>query len=318
MVWLWIVIGLIMLGFLVLYGVFFYAFRKNKSSVIEERSAPSGKVYAPHAEKILRGIDRVLAHEHEDVYITSRDGLKLRGRYYHQADGVPLTIFMHGYRSGTLRDGNGAFLMSLRRGYNVLLVDQRAHGQSEGKVITFGIRERYDCLDWINYANERFGEETPIVLMGLSMGASTVMLAAGLDLPANVKCVLADCGFSSPKEIIQSVIKSMGLPVAFAYPVVRLSGRIFAGIDIGSADASCVEAVRRSKIPILFIHGDGDTFVPMHMSQSCYDACGTQKRLLVVKGAGHGLSHCVDKESYETAVEEFLDEVMAEGCRKAK
>lgn len=310
MVWLWILLSLIVLFWGVLYGAFFYAFRKNRSSMIEERSAPPGKTYEPHAEKILKGIDVVLSHEHEDVYITSADGLRLHAKYYHQADGAPLTIFMHGYRGGALRDGNGAFIMSWRRGYNVLMVDQRAHGQSEGKVMTFGIKERFDCLRWIQYTNERFGQKIPIVLMGISMGASTVMLASALDLPKNVKCVLADCGFSSPKEIIQSVIRSIGLPVALAYPVVRLSGRIFAGIDIEDEDASCVEAVRNSKVPILFIHGDGDDFVPCHMSQTCYEACGQQKRILLVKGAGHGLSHCVDKVSYEAAVEEFLDSAM--------
>lgn len=310
MVWLWILLSLVVLFFIVLYGVFFYAFRKNRDSMIEERSTPPGKVYEPHAEKILRGIDVVLSHEHEDVYITSRDGLKLHARYYHQADGAPLTIFMHGYRSATLRDGNGAFIMSWRRGYNVLMVDQRAHGLSEGKVITFGIKERFDCLDWIHYANERFGKENPIVLMGISMGASTVMLTAGLDLPENVRCVLADCGFSSPKEIIQSVIKSMGLPVALAYPVVRLSGRMFGGIDI--EEVSCVDAVKNSKVPILFIHGTGDDFVPCYMSQACYDACATQKKILLVEGAGHGLSHCVDSKSYTAAVEEFLDNTIGE------
>lgn len=305
MVYLWILIGLTILCFGVLYGVFFFAFRKNKDSMIAERSTPPGKAYESHKEKILHGIDVVLSHKHEDVYITSRDGLKLHAKYYHQADGAPLTIFMHGYRGGALRDGNGAFIMSWRRGYNVLMVDQRAHGLSEGKVMTFGIKERFDCLDWVTYANERFGVEIPIVLMGISMGASTVMLAAELDLPKNVKCVLADCGFSSPKEIIQTVIQSMKLPVTYVYPVVRLSGRIFGGIDI--EEVSCVDAVRNSKVPILFIHGDGDDFVPCHMSESCYDACGTPKKLLIVKGAGHGLSHCVDKVSYEEAVEEFLD-----------
>lgn len=305
MIVLGIGIGFVILCFVVLYGVFFFAFRKNRESMIEERSAPPGKAYEPHKEKILRGIDIVLSHEHEDVYITSRDGLKLHGRYYHQADGAPLTIFMHGYRSATLRDGNGAFIMSWRRGYNVLMVDQRAHGQSEGKVMSFGIKERYDCLDWVSYANERFGKEIPIVLMGISMGASTVMLAAELDLPENVKCVLADCGFSSPKEIIQTVIHSMKLPVAYVYPLVRLSGKMFGGIDI--EEVSCVDAVRNSKVPILFIHGDGDDFVPCYMSRHCYEACSTQKKLLLVKGAGHGLSHCVDKVSYEAAVEEFLD-----------
>lgn len=310
MIWLWIVIGFGILFLAVLYGVFFFAFRKNKASIMEERSAPPGKAYAPHAEKILRGIDGVLEHKHEDIYITSRDGLRLHGKYYHQADGAPLTIFMHGYRSGALRDGNGAFHMSWRRGYNVLFVDQRAHGLSGGRVMTFGIKERYDCLDWIQYANERFGVDTPILLMGVSMGASTVMLAAGLDLPPNVKCVLEDSGFSSPAAIIRSVIRGMKLPVSLVYPVVRLSGRLFAGIDIGAEDASCIEAVRNSKIPIMFVHGEDDGFVPCPMGLQCYEACGAKKKLLTVPGANHGLSHCIDKDRYEAMVEEFLDEVM--------
>lgn len=310
MIWLGILIGIGITILVVLYAVFFFAFRKNRNTACKERSAPPGKTYEPYREQILRGIDVVLAHEHEDVYITSHDGLKLHARYYHVADGAPLTIFMHGYRSNALCDGNGAFIMSKRRGYNVLMVDQRAHGLSEGKVMTFGIKERYDCLDWIKYANQRFGDTTPIILMGVSMGAATVMMAAGLDLPSNVKCVLEDSGFSSPSEIIKSVIRSMRLPVGLVYPVVRLSGRLFGGIDVEQADASSVEAVRDSKVPILFVHGEADDFVPCDMSKACFEACGKAKRILTVPGAGHGLSHCVDKDSYENLVEDFLDEVV--------
>lgn len=310
MIWLGILIGICIMGLAVLYGVFFFAFRRNRNTTNNERSAPPGKTYEPYREQILKGIDVVLAHEHEDVYITSHDGLKLHARYYHIADDAPLTIFMHGYRSNSLCDGNGAFIMSKRRGYNVLMVDQRAHGLSEGKVMTFGIKERYDCLEWIRYANERFGDTAPIILMGVSMGASTVMMAAGLDLPGNVKCVLEDSGFSSPSEIIKSVIRSMRLPVGFIYPIVRLSGRLFGGIDIEQADASSVEAVSNSKVPIFFVHGEADDFVPCEMSKACFEACGKPKRILTVPGAGHGLSHCVDKDSYENLVEEFLDEVM--------
>lgn len=308
MIWLWILFGLLGIVFGILYSAYYYCFRKNKASMIDECTAPGGKVYEPHAKMITCGIDLVLQHTHEDVYITSRDGLKLHGKYYHQADGAPLVIFMHGYRSGALRDGNGAFYMSWRRGYNVLLVDQRAHGLSEGKTMTFGIKERYDCLDWIQYANERFGEEIPITLMGISMGASTVMLASAMDIPKNVRCVLEDSGFSSPAAVIKSVIHSMKLPVRLVYPIVRLSGKIFAGIDV--EEASCVEAVRNSKVPILFVHGEADDFVPCYMSKECYEACGMSKRILTVPGAGHGLSHCVDQDGYEALVEAFLDEVV--------
>lgn len=301
-----VIVGL--LFFAALYIIFYMVFRRNRHSEIEERSAPVGKEYEPFEEKILKGIDFILQHSYEEVYVTSFDGLKLYGRYFHTADGAPLMIFMHGYHGRAYRDGNGAFILSKRRGYNVLMVDQRAHGRSEGKVITFGVKERYDCLQWIYFARERFGENTPIVLAGISMGAATVMMTAGLKLPDNVKGIIADCGYTSPKEIIATVIKRRKLSVKLLYPLVCLSAKVYGKVDI--EEVSCVDAMKQSKAPMLFIHGDGDTFVPHRMSQACYEACITEKDILIVKDAAHGLSHCVDSVAYGNAVNAFLDKTV--------
>ncbi len=290
-----------------LYGIYYIIFRRNRSTMKDERTVPAGEQYEPYAESILRGVDRVLPEKYEAVEIVSKDGLKLYGKYYHTAEGAPLAIFFHGYRCGSIRDGNGAFVLSKERGYNVLMVDQRAHGKSQGKVMTFGIKERLDCLQWIDYANKRFGTRMPILLMGISMGASTVLMASGEDLPENVRCVIADCPFSAPKEIIQTVMKSMKLPVRLLYPLAKLSARVYGKFDL--EETSVTEAVKNSKIPILFIHGDDDRFVPCSMGQACYEACASKKQIFLVKGAGHGLSHCVDAKGYANAVHGFLDEV---------
>ena len=297
---------------LVLYVLFYIVFCRNKHTMKDDREAPKGAQYEPYAESILRGVDRVLPERYESVSILSQDGLKLYGKYYHTADKAPLAIFFHGYRSAGIRDGNGAFLIGRRRGYNVLIVDQRAHGKSEGRVMTFGIKERLDCLQWIAYAKERFGKETPIVLMGISMGAATVLMASGEELPDNVRGVIADCPFSSPKEIIQTVMRSLKLPVRLLYPLVKLSAAIFGNFDL--EEVSPAEAVKKSTVPILFIHGDDDRFVPCSMGQACYDSCMSQKQIFLVRGAGHGLSHCVDAKGYEETVDGFLDKVLGKAA----
>ena len=293
-------------------GVLLYcynlAFRRNDKRLPKEGSAPTGEQYAPFKEVIEKGANNILSAPYEKVTITSRDGISLVGRYYHVKDGAPVSIIFHGYRSTLGTDCNGGYSMSVRRGYNVLVVYQRAHRESGGRTITFGVKERFDCLDWIEYINNRFGENTKILLMGLSMGAATVLMAAGLDLPANVRGVMADCGFSSPKEILQEVIKQMKFPLRITYFFVRMSARIFGHFD--PEEASAGEALKNAKVPVLIIHGDDDRFVPSRMSRDNYEACASAKEILIVPGAGHGLSYCVDAKAYEKAVEDFMDRVL--------
>lgn len=303
-IWFLLVVVLLFLCFLyVLYDVIFSS---NKRYMGDENSLPHGKQYDPYHETITNCVKQVLEVPFEEVCVTSFDGLKLAGRYYHLNDHAPLIIFFHGYRCSGLRDGNGIFLYTRKHGFNVLLVDQRAHGKSEGTTITFGIKGRYDCKSWVDYAIERFGKEQKIYLSGLSMGGATVLMASDIGLPENVIGILADCPYSSPKAILCSVIKQMGFPVKLTYHMAKLSAKWIGRFDI--EEASAIEAIRKSQIPILILHGDADDFVPCHMSIDCQAAGKDNVRLKLIKGAAHGMSHCVDTKSYEEAVYTFFQE----------
>lgn len=266
----------------------------------------------------------------EDVYITSFDGLKLHGRYYRAAGaesasgsgqagqsghadesaGRVLEIMFHGYNGNALRDFCGGHKIARREGHDILLVDQRAHGQSEGKTISFGINERCDLLSWLQYVDARFGEdEYRIILSGVSMGAATVLMAAELALPAAVKGIIADCGYTSPRAIIKKVMKDAGFCPALLYPFVRLAARLAGGFDLD--EASAVESVRHCRVPVLIIHGEADGFVPCSMAREIYAACACDKELLLVPGADHVMSYIVDTKRYEETVRRFIADCLS-------
>ena len=251
-------------------------------------------------------IEKLISLPYENVYIQSRDGLRLHARYYHSNDGAPLQIQLHGYKSVSVRDFSGGALECLKRGHNLLLVDQRAHGESEGAVISFGINERFDVKDWIEYSINRFGDKTKIVLCGISMGAATVLMASELDLPENVIGILADCPYSSPGEIIKKVVRDMKLPAWILYPFIKLSAKIICGFDLEAASAP--DAVKRTKIPILLIHGEADSFVPVEMSDKIA-AAGKTVTYKRIADAGHGLSFIVNYETYIASLDAFLNKI---------
>ena len=177
----------------------------------------------------------------EEVSITSHDGLKLTGRYYHVSDGGPLEIQCHGYKGNPFVDFAGAWRIAKEAGRNVLLINQRCHGGSKGHTITFGILEKQDVMAWITYANNRFGK-IPMLLNGVSMGAATVLMVAGMELPENVKGIIADCPYDAPANIIKKVLgQDMGMPVKLVYPLIRLGGMLYC-MFILNAD-SLVDAV---------------------------------------------------------------------------
>lgn len=270
---------------------------------------PASEQYAPYVESTEKMIEDNRKLIYERVFTTSNDGLKLCGYYYEVKKGAPLRIMFHGYRSHGSIDFCGGLEESIAAGCNALVVDQRAHGISEGKYLTFGVKERYDVLSWVDYALERFGNDQKIVLLGMSMGASTVLMASGLKLPENVVGIIADCGYSSPAAIIKKVISDEKYPRALTYHFVRAGGRIFGGFDI--EETSATDALAHSSTPTLFIHGDDDRFVPYEMGAENYNACAAKnKRMLTVKGAGHALSYMVNKDAYMSAVNEFLASVL--------
>ena len=241
----------------------------------------------------------------EEVSITSHDGLKLTGHYYHVADGGPLEIQCHGYKGNALRDFSGAWPIAKASGRNVLLINQRCHGGSEGHTITFGILERKDVLGWIRYANDRFGN-VPILLSGVSMGAATVLMVSGMDLPDNVKGIIADCPYDAPSSIIKKVLGTdMGLPVKVVYPLIRLGGILYGKFNLNTD--SPLEAVKKATIPILLIHGDDDRFVPYEMSCNIYAAAPEKIEFHTIAGAGHALNYVTAPETYTEIINRFTE-----------
>lgn len=245
------------------------------------------------------------------MHITAQDGTPLAARYYHHADGAPLAIIFHGYRGYAARDGLGGYTLCTKLGYNVLLPDQRAHGYSGGHTITMGVKERYDARDWAVWAKSHFGPEVPIFLMGVSMGAATVLLAAGLDLPANVCGIVADCGYTSPRAITRKCLPEYlpGFPVGPTYAIGRLGAILFGHFDPEAAD--CEAAAAQSKVPIFFVHGDTDDFVPYEMGRQNYAACHVKgSRFLTVHGAAHAVSYYHDNPAYTAQATAFLQDCL--------
>lgn len=291
----------------VCYRMAFYA-PNRKTIALSDPDAPieypEGDIYVPFRASMEKWARETRALPHEEVQITSFDGLPLYGKYYECAPGAPIELMFHGYRGNAERDLSGGVQRCFKLGHSALIVDQRCSGRSGGHVITFGVYESRDCLAWIDFMLQHFGPDVKIILTGISMGASTVMIAAGEPLPSNVIGVLADCGYTSASEIIQEVIAQMKLPVKLSYPFVYLGARIFGHFD--PEETSPVEALKHSTVPVIFFHGEADDFVPCQMSRVNHQVCASRKELVTVPGAGHGLSYPMAPQLYLQAVKDFF------------
>lgn len=268
-----------------------------------------GRQYEEVAEHLFRISGIMEKFPFEAVTIESFDGTELYGRYYHMRDGAPLEILFHGYRSCAFRDCSGGHALARKMGFNTLVVDQRAHGESGGTVITFGIKERLDCKCWLDYAAGRFGADTPIILSGLSMGAATVLMASELDLPKNVVGIMADSPYSTPSAIIEKVCRDMHYPVALCRPFIHLGALLYGHFRLNACNAK--DAVSRARIPILLIHGEADHFVPCGMTHEIREAAASRVEAHTFPNAGHGLSYITDPRRYERVVFRFLDSIPA-------
>lgn len=287
----------------VLFRFIFYA-PPRKQGDPSKIELPSGEIYEVFHEEMKNWVFEARATHHEVFSIRSFDGLELYGKYYEYAPGAPIELMFHGYRGNAERDLSGGMHRCFQLGHSAFIVDQRCSGRSGGNVITFGIYEHRDCLDWIQFAVSHFGPDVRLILTGISMGASTVLMAAGSDLPPNVIGVLADCGFHSAKDVILSVAKRMHLPATFLYPFAKFGAKVFGHFDI--EELTTVECVRRCNVPVLFFHGETDDYVPSYMSKINYDACSSRKKLVYIPGAGHGLSYPVDQERYISEMKSFF------------
>lgn len=304
MPWILIPIAIVVIASFVTFYIAFLSMRRELNPL----DTPLGGLYAQYWDITRPLIEDLENLPCEHVNIQSRDGLALHARYYHQQDGAPLHIQLHGYRSMSSRDFCGGHKLAWKMGHNILLVDQRAHGKSEGRVIAFGIRERYDCLDWCRWAAQRH-PSSRIILSGVSMGAATVLMASDLPLPSAVCGIIADSPYSAPAAIIRKVCaENMHIPAWLGMPFVRLGAVLFGHFRVGAASA--VESVRRAKIPLLIMHGEADSFVPCAMARTIAAASAAPVTLVTFPDADHALGYLLSPALYEEAFHRFVNEVL--------
>ncbi len=279
------------------------AFVRKSGANIDDMDPTISKALKPYSEPIEKGIKFIKSLPQKWYYTTAFDGVKLAGRYFDNNSSCTIFLF-HGYRSVAERDFSCAVEMYMKMGFNVFLADQRAHGKSEGKLITFGVKESRDVVSWVEFVNAKFAPKQ-VVISGLSMGATTVLLALGHKLPENVKGVIADCGFSSPSDIIEKVGKdSFKINAHFFIPFLDFACRIIGKFSI--MNISTVNAVKNSELPILYIHGESDNFVPCQMSKSAFEARSENSKIFLSKDAGHGMSFLVDTDLVLQELKNFL------------
>ena len=253
--------------------------------------------------QVQQAAAKLAATAHDAVKIQSRDGTELLGHWFPVPHPKRIIIAMHGWRSAWDNDFGMVADFFRDNGCSVLYAEQRGQGRSGGDCMGFGLMERHDCLDWINWVNGENEQNLPIYLCGISMGASTVLMAGGLELPLNVQGIIADCGYTSAQDIWKHVAKHLHVSYGICgRPVGRLAKR---RLCMAMDAESCPEALGRCKVPVLFIHGTDDRFVPVEMTYENYKACAAPKYLFVVPGAEHGMSYLVDPNGYQMTVRNF-------------
>lgn len=309
--------GGVAVGTLVAAGAWSYAItkklveialdRKEDKTVEESKKHIAGNPETSAFIKVRENAaEKLESSSHDIVEITARDGIKLAGHWQFCKNPRRIIIAMHGWRSSWARNFGLIADFFYNNDCHVLYIEQRGQNNSGGDYMGFGLTERYDCLEWANWIStqEEYGE-LPIYLCGVSMGASTVLMAAGFELPSNVHGIIADCGYTSPHAIWKHVVEN-NLRLYYDDMMSSIADEMCrAKIQIGSKDYSCPDALAECKVPVLFIHGTDDDFVPVEMTYENYKACVSQKRLLIVPGAGHGMSYVIDRKSYEQAVKQF-------------
>lgn len=286
------------------FTVFDYAIcRRKKQPDVRKKEK-----WKPYLDYVLKEQEWLKEHQEQELKeIRSKDGLTLRAAYIPRENAKGTIICMHGYHSTNDIEfvPEVRFLWNL--GYSILLPWQRSHGKSEGRYITYGVKERHDLKRWILYTNRHLAAKNKdIFLCGISMGCATTLMATGLDLPDNVKGIIADCGFTSPWDIIKHVAKErFHLPPFPLMYMVDLISEVVAGF--GLKEVSIPEIMKRNKIPVLFIHGDADDYVPMWMTIKNYEACAAKKELYIVSGAGHALAFSKDMEEGKRRIKNFIN-----------
>ncbi len=286
------------------------AIARGREIDITNRESLSHSPYDTHYDEIIKGLNFINSLPYEDVYIISRDNLKLHGRLVNTPNAKGTVIIVHSYRSHPEIDFSVSSNLYYELGLNLLFVDQRASGQSEGSNICFGIKERLDCVDWANYANDGFSSGKPIILAGISMGAATVLMAsADKKLPDTVCAIIADSPFTSPAEIIEETIVRILKGKRFLAKVATRAINLFAKMRAGFSlyQYSTIDAMKDNTIPIFIAHEKGDKRVPAWMGQKTYEACNCKKELLICPGDEHGTGYITNHAEYTKRLIEFIN-----------
>ncbi|MGN0374909.1 MAG: alpha/beta hydrolase [Butyrivibrio sp.] len=289
---------------------YFYRRTMKRSRLSTERTMKmAGTDWSRYSDMLQTRKKYFLEQLHRDVYISSRDNLKLHATFFPRGDCRKIVICFHGYTSSGMSDYIALSDYYFRNGYSMLLPDARAHGESEGEYVGFGCLDRWDAMEWIKWVIKECGPKTQILLHGTSMGGATVLMTSALKLPGQVKGVISDCAFTSPKYVFTHVLHTMyHLP---AFPVIPLTdcvNRIKAGYGMDECNAA--REISKTRIPVLMIHGDADNFVPVSMCHEIYANCNAPKTKLIIKGASHAESYYKDTKAYEAALDKFINNVM--------
>lgn len=234
----------------------------------------------------------------QEIRYKAKDGLLLIGHWYPCENPRRIIIAMHGWRSNWARDFGLIAPFWHQNGCSILFAEQRGQGKSGGDRMGFGVMERHDCLAWCEWVNNRIGRHLPIYLAGISMGAATVLMAAGLGLPKNVHGIIADCGFTSPHEIWRHVAEH-NLHLRYRLRGYHADYLCKKNLKFSTNTFSTIDAMHQNTIPTLLIHGAKDHFVPPEMTVQNFDACSAPKRILIIPEADHGMSYYLDPEGYQ-------------------
>lgn len=298
-----LVIAVLILILFVPRMVFNFLFGRPERS----KKIPDFYIGTPHYNASQAGLAIMKQLPNEDLFLTSRDGLKLHAYLFPAENpGNRFVIGVHGYRSYSRPECAPYIEFYRSMGFNMLMVDDRAHAPSEGEHIGFGVLDRMDVVDWAKLLVENYGEDCQILLHGVSMGAATVLAASGEeDLPRQVMGIISDCGFTSPGDILRYQLGDVAhLPADWILSRVEKIWNREMGCALNGYAA--VDQVKKSVTPILFVHGEKDTMVPVPMVYELFDACASEKRLLVVPEAGHGESIAFAPEEYHRAILEHF------------
>ena len=301
-----ILLVLLLLLLIVSYGVYRFVLYAPLGQQNDPFHLPNGPQYLPKYDEMCRLTKELVDLPCERVYITSQDGLQLAGDWHAGEPGHPVHICCHGYRGMGVRDFCGGAQTLLGRGDTVLFIHQRGQGDSQGHTMTFGIREREDVRLWAEYCAKRC-PDTPLFLHGISMGAATVLMTSALPLPKAVKGILADCPYDVPKDIITLTAKKSAGPLAgLLWPFLCVGAFLFAR-GLRFDHVCCHEAVKRTPVPILIIHGEDDRFVPAYMSEPMAAANPARVTRFTFPDAGHGMSYLMDTPRYQRITRDFIE-----------